>query len=342
MARGGRSYGGECGSAGGARFRDDYSDYRLFDDELGAQPMNQLFSLLYNNSLAFSDNVPPSSVHVLPFCPGKIPTSISCLGHMLIFGKMAPTSLTARFKQTVTPASLRAYLAEFISTFFYVFAVVGSAMASRKLLPDAAADPSSLVIVAIANTFALSSAVYIAANASGGHVNPAVTFGMAVGGRINVPTALFYWVSQMLASVMACIFLKVTTVGQLVPTYTIAEEMTGFGASLLEGVMTFGLVYTVYAAGDPRRTSLSVIGPLAVGLTAGANVLAAGPFSGGSMNPACAFGSAVVAGGLKNQAVYWVGPLIGAAVAGLLYDNVVFPAQAPDSVREEVSEGFSV
>ncbi|KAF9685668.1 hypothetical protein SADUNF_Sadunf03G0078300 [Salix dunnii] len=260
---------------------------------------------------------------------------------MLIFGKMAPTSLTARFKQSVTPASLRAYLAEFISTFFYVFAVVGSAMASRKLLPDAAADPSSLVIVAIANTFALSSAVYIAANASGGHVNPAVTFGMAVGGRINVPTALFYWISQMLASVMACIFLKVTTVGQLVPTYTIAEEMTGFGASLLEGVMTFGLVYTVYAAGDPRRTSLSAIGPLAVGLTAGANVLAAGPFSGGSMNPACAFGSAVIAGGLKNQAVYWVGPLIGAAVAGLLYDNVVFPAQAPDSVRE-VSEGVSV
>ena len=63
MARGGRSYGGECGSAGGARFRDDYSDYRLFDDELGAQPMNQLFSLFYNNSLAFSANVPPSSVH---------------------------------------------------------------------------------------------------------------------------------------------------------------------------------------------------------------------------------------------------------------------------------------
>lgn len=51
---------------------------------------------------------------------------------MLIFGKMAPTSLTARFKQSVTPASLRAYLAEFISTFFYVFAVVGSAMASSK------------------------------------------------------------------------------------------------------------------------------------------------------------------------------------------------------------------
>ena len=162
---------------------------------------------------------------------------------------------------------------------------------SGKLLLDAAADPSSLVIVAIANVFALSSAVYIAASSSGGLVNPAVTFAMAVSGHVNVPTALFCWISQLLASVLACIFLKVTTVGQHVPTFTIAEEMTVFGASLLEGVMTFGLVYTVYAARDPRRSSLVAIGPLAVGLVAGVNVLAAGPFSGGSMIPAGAFGS---------------------------------------------------
>lgn len=62
MARGGRSYGGECGSAGGARFREDYTDYRLFDDELGAQPMNQLFSLFHDDSIAYSDNVPLSSI----------------------------------------------------------------------------------------------------------------------------------------------------------------------------------------------------------------------------------------------------------------------------------------
>lgn len=128
---------------------------------------------------------------------------------------------------------------------------------------------------------------------------------------------------------------------QHVPTYTIAEEMTGFGASALEGVLTFGLVYTFYAAGDPRRGPLGATGPLAIGLIAGSNVLAAGAFSGGSMNPACAFGSAVIAGRFKNQAVYWVGPLIGATVAGLLYDNVVFPAQASGSIRG-ISEGVGV
>ncbi|KAF5747944.1 Tonoplast intrinsic protein 5.1 [Tripterygium wilfordii] len=251
---------------------------------------------------------------------------------------MAPTSLSSRFQQSVTPNALRSYLAEFISTFLYVFSVVGSTMASQKMMINAAADPSSLVIIAIANAFGLSSAVYIAANISGGHVNPAVTFSMAVGGHISVPTALFYWISQMLASVMACILLRVSTVSQHVPTYTITSEMTGFGASIMEGVMTFALVYTIYAAMDPRRGPPGAIGPLAIGLVAGANVLAAGPFSGGSMNPACAFGSAVVAGRFRNQAVYWVGPLVGATVAGLVYDNVVFPSQELDSSIRGMSE----
>ncbi|XP_022756289.1 probable aquaporin TIP5-1 [Durio zibethinus] len=143
-----------------------------------------------------------------------------------------------------------------------------------------------------------------------------------------VLTALFYWVSQMLASVMACLLLMVTTVSQHVPTYTIANEMIGFGASMLEGVLAFALVYTVYAADDPRTCPFGTDGPLAIGLMAGAMALAAGPFAGGSMNPALAFLSAVIAGRFKNQVVYWVGPVIGAAVAGLPYDIVVFPGEA--------------
>lgn len=119
---------------------------------------------------------------------------------------------------------------------------------------------------------------------------------------------------------------------QEIPTHTMPSEMTGFGASILEGIMTFSLVYTFYAACDPRRVSMAgAIGPLAVGLISGANVLASGPFTGGSMNPAYSFGSALIRGSFKNQAVYWVGPLIGGAVAGILYDNVVFPNQVPDS-----------
>ncbi|KHN11731.1 Putative aquaporin TIP5-1 [Glycine soja] len=235
-------------------------------------------------------------------------------------------------------------------------------MSSRKLMPDASLNPTSLVVVGIGSAFALSSVLYIAWDISGGHVNPAVTFAMAVGGHISVPTALFYWVAQLIASVMACLVLRVIVVGmvfiflcvfmfmawtctfyllslvlfmffQHVPTYTIAEEMTGFGASVLEGTLTFVLVYTVYAARDPRRGPMSSTGILVVGLIAGASVLASGPFSGGSMNPACAFGSAAIAGSFRNQAVYWVGPLIGATIAGLLYDNVLFRSQLTDSIQ---------
>ncbi|KAL2920472.1 putative aquaporin TIP5-1, partial [Bienertia sinuspersici] len=200
-------------------------------------------------------------------------------------------------------------------------------------MPDARSDPSSLVVVGVANAFGLACAVYISANISGGHVNPVVTFGKAVGCHIPIPTAIFYWISQMLGSVMACLLLKMITVNQNVVPHAISEDMTGFGASILEGVLTFGLVYTVYAASDPRQGQLGSIGPLIIGLMAGANVLAAGPFSGGSMNPAYSFGAAAVGGSFRNQAVYWVGPLVGAAVAGLFYDNVVYPPQDSDTPR---------
>ncbi|XP_010550588.1 PREDICTED: probable aquaporin TIP5-1 [Tarenaya hassleriana] len=247
---------------------------------------------------------------------------------------MIPISLSDRFRGALSLNALRCYLAEFISTFFFVLAAVGSIISSRKSMAGDVTGALGVLTAAIATAFALSSAVYIAWNVSGGHVNPAVTFGMVVAGRISVPTALFYWTSQMFASVMACLVLKVTVFEQHVAMYKIAAEMTGFGASVLEGVMTFALVYTVCSAGDPRRGPSGVLGPIFIGFVAGANVLAAGPFSGGSMNPACAFGSALVYGSFKNQAVYWVGPLLGGAFAALVYDNLVAPA---DSDRDSLS-----
>ncbi|KAJ4952752.1 hypothetical protein NE237_029584 [Protea cynaroides] len=239
-------------------------------------------------------------------------------------------------------AALRSYLAEFISSFLFVFAAVGSSMSARRLTPEATSNPSSLVAIAVANAFALSTAVYISANISGGHVNPAVTFGMAVGGHISIPTALFYWVAQLLGSIMSCLLLRVATISHGIPAHAIAEEMTGFGAAVLESVMTFALVYTVYAAGDQRRGSFGIVGPIMIGLMVGANVLAAGPFTGASMNPAYSFGMAIISGNFKNQAVYWVGPLIGATVAGLLYENVIFPHQPADSARGLVLDGIGI
>ncbi|KAF5771252.1 putative major intrinsic protein [Helianthus annuus] len=257
---------------------------------------------------------------------------------------MASLTLRDRFQHAITPAAFRSYLAEFLSTFFFVFAATGSTMSSRKMIPEApmVVDPCGLLATAIATAFALSAAVYVAVNVSGGHLNPAVTFGMAVGGHISIPLAMFYWISQMLGSVFACLLLKLMTITENVPVHGIPDEMTGFGAAILEGAMTFALVYTFYATGDPRRGAFGTIGPLMIGFIAGANVLASGPFTGGSMNPAYSFGSGMVGGSFKNQAVYWVGPLIGAAVAGVVYDNVVFPAQTPEDAIRGVTDGIGV
>ncbi|VVB00479.1 unnamed protein product [Arabis nemorensis] len=109
--------------------------------------------------------------------------------------------------------SLKAYLAEFISTLLFVFAGVGSAIAYGKLTEDAALDASGLVAIAICHGFALFVAVSIGATHSGGHVNPAVTFGLVLGGKFKVITGVFYWIAQLLGSTVACFLLKFVTGG---------------------------------------------------------------------------------------------------------------------------------
>lgn len=88
-----------------------------------------------------------------------------------------------------------------------------------KLTSGAALDPAGLVAVAVCHGFALFVAVSIGANISGGHVNPAVTFGLALGGQITIITGIFYWIAQLLGSIVACFLLKFVT-GGLVSSIT--------------------------------------------------------------------------------------------------------------------------
>lgn len=76
---------------------------------------------------------------------------------------------------------------------------------------DAALDPAGLVAVAVAHAFALFVTVSIGANISGGHVNPAVTFGLALGGHITILTGVFYWVAQLLGAVVGAFLVKFVT-----------------------------------------------------------------------------------------------------------------------------------
>ncbi|KAE8038989.1 hypothetical protein FH972_011445 [Carpinus fangiana] len=217
--------------------------------------------------------------------------------------------------------ALKAALAEFISVLIFVFAGEGSGVAFNKLTDSGSTTPAGLVAAALAHGFGLFVAVSIGANISGGHVNPAVTFGAFLGGHITLITGLLYWIAQLLGSVVACLLLKFSTGGLETPAFTLSSDVSVWNAVVFEIVMTFGLVYTVYATAlDPKKGNIGIIAPIAIGLIVGANILAGGAFDGASMNPAVSFGPAVVSWSWDNHWVYWVGPLIGSAIAAVVYE----------------------
>ncbi|RDX80187.1 Aquaporin TIP1-1 [Mucuna pruriens] len=236
--------------------------------------------------------------------------------------------IVRRDQEVTHRGTWRAALSEFISTLIFVFASSGSAFAVNKLSVDA---PAGLVIAAVAHAFAFFVAVAIGSNNSGGHVNPAVTFAAFVGGNLTVLRCVLYWIAQLLGSVVACLLLILATPGQGVPAFRLSGGMGVRNAVVLEMVMTFGLVYTVYATTvDPRsqKGKSGTMAPIVIGFIVGANVLVAGPFGGASMNPAASFGPAVVSWTWKNHWIYWVGPLVGGGLAGFVYELKYFSQDA--------------
>ncbi|KAK4440835.1 Aquaporin TIP1-3 [Sesamum alatum] len=219
------------------------------------------------------------------------------------------------------PDAIKAAVAEFISMLIFVFAGEGSGMAFAQLTSGGPGTPAGLISASIAHAFALFVAVSIAANISGGHVNPAVTFGALVGGHISLFRSILYWIAQLLGSVVACLLLKFATGGLETSAFALSSGVTELNALVFEIVMTFGLVYTVYAtAVDPKKGDIGIIAPIAIGFIVGANILAGGAFDGASMNPAVSFGPAVVSWTWNSHWVYWVGPFVGAGIAALVYE----------------------
>ncbi|PSR95224.1 Aquaporin TIP1-1 like [Actinidia chinensis var. chinensis] len=229
-----------------------------------------------------------------------------------------------RPEEATHPDALKAALAEFFSTLIFVFAGEGSGMAFSKLTNDGSTTPAGLVAAALAHAFGLFVAVSVGANISGGHVNPAVTFGAFIGGNITLLRGIMYWIAQLFGSTVACLLLKFATGGLTTSAFSVSSGVSVWNAFVLEIVMTFGLVYTVYATAiDPRsKGNVGIIAPIAIGFIVGANILAGGAFDGASMNPAVSFGPALVSWDWTNHWVYWAGPLIGGGIAGLIYEVI--------------------
>ena len=130
-----------------------------------------------------------------------------------------------------------------------------------------------------------------------GHLNPAVTAGFLVTRRIEPMMAVVYWIAQFLGAIIAAYALKALYPAAVVAAtrlggQSISADVNLLQAIVLEAIATFFLVFVVFGtAVDPRAPK---VGGFAIGLTVTAGILAIGPLTGGSMNPARSFGPAVV------------------------------------------------
>lgn len=228
---------------------------------------------------------------------------------------------------------LRAVLGEGLCTFMFLF-VVCATHVNHVLVQSA----DTLTLSAISTGFCAIALVYSFADVSGAHFNPAVTVATMVTRKTSLSKGGMYIGIQLLASVLATsivygIFPRgedgTRTIDLLYVDY--GKESNAGRAFIMEFMLTFILVYVIFAtAFDTVKTrtqrNLTIyatsgntkagFAPLAIGLTVGFLCLVGGSVSGGAFNPARAFGPALVGGKWTHHWVYWVGDLLGAAVAG--------------------------
>jgi len=227
--------------------------------------------------------------------------------------------------------SWRHFVSEFIGTFALVF-VGGAAI----MIAKDTNSPAGLLGIAFAHGLILAVMVSALMRISG-HFNPAVTIGFVVARRIEVPMAGVYILAQIIGAIVGAYVLKWTFPFALFEAtrgggQAIALQVSGGQAFLLEFVATFFLVLVVFGtAVDPRAPR---IGGLAIGLVVTADILAIGPLTGGSMNPARSFGPAVASGVFEAQIIYWLAPIAGGIVAALLYEYLFLRRE-----EEPVSHG---
>ncbi|RVE70795.1 hypothetical protein OJAV_G00067910 [Oryzias javanicus] len=210
-----------------------------------------------------------------------------------------------------------AILAELLGTLVLVSAVLGASVpgpeeaAVGPLYPAAAVG---VAIVALCHCFG---------EMSGAQVNPSLTLSLLATRRLDALRALVYIAAQCLGACLAAWMLYLA-----LPLKTTAEhfvnrvpiELNAAQALGVEVLCTFQMVFTVYSVEDQRRRDSPEPGNLAIGAAHSAGVLIGARFSGASMNPARSLGPAIVTGFWENHWIYWIGPVMGALLAGVSHE----------------------
>src|SRR5437016_14364926 len=224
------------------------------------------------------------------------------------------------------PKLLRSLTAEFVGTLLFVFLGAGSVVAFIANGPTTGSiGPLG---VALAHGVGMAVIVSMTMSISGGHMNPAVTLGLWLGDRFAGRLVGPYIVVQILGAVAGAALVKAVfpamAVGlALVGTPRLATEVGFMQGVWIEALLTFFLVSAVF--GTAVSSEAPKIGGFGIGLAIFVDALVGGGLTGAAMNPARAFGPAIVSGDLHGQAVWWIGPLLGAAAAGWLWRTVLLP-----------------
>jgi aquaporin TIP len=218
---------------------------------------------------------------------------------------------------------LRRSAAEFIGTFAVVFVSAG-AIASSGLTGEVS---PSLLVVALAYGLTIAVMVSAVGHISGGHFNPAVTLAFYVTRRLAVSLTIAYLIVQLAAAVGAALLIRWIFPGT-------SAEGVGYGspaiepnidqaeALVVEALLTFFLVWVVFATLADIRGTYKAVAGLAIGLTVTFDVLIGQPLTGAMMNPARAFGPQLVDGSWDDFWIWYAGPILGGAIAALLYELV--------------------
>lgn len=212
-------------------------------------------------------------------------------------------------------------VAEFVGTLLLTLVGCGSCI---NLRGDTNVT-SPVVQIALCFGLSVATVVWAIAHVSGGHVNPAVTCAMLATRKISLVKAVLFVVFQLIGAVVGAGILYGLTPGEYIGNLgctLVSDKLTpaqGVGVELL---VTFVLVFTVFASCDGKRKDLNGSAPLTIGLSVTMCHLWAIDFTGSSMNTARSFGPALIKGNWDDHWVYWVGPILGGVVAGLLYEHL--------------------
>ena len=221
---------------------------------------------------------------------------------------------------------LRRAVLEFVGVFALIFIAAGGAAYAR-----------SPIDLAFANGLVIAVMVSAAGPISGGHINPAVTLGFVVTRRITWMLAGVYWVAQFGAAALAALLLKwlLPTAVEQAANLGVPALGSGIGSGkgvVIEAVLTFFLVWVVFASAVDTRGTFKQIAGLAIGLTIAFDVLMAYGLTGAAMNPARAFGPQLVGDHWAHWWVWYVGPFAGGVIAASLYELIYLRPQKPEPV----------